>query len=293
MQVHLVDGTYELFRHHFAMPSHITAEGREVAATRGVVGSLLGMLEGGATHVGVATDHVIESFRNELWPGYKSSEGMPPELLGQFSLLEEALAAVGFVVFPMVAHEADDALGAAAVIAAADPAVDQVLICTPDKDLAQCVVGDRIVQFDRRKGVVVDEEGVVAKFGVRPASIPDYLALVGDSADGFPGLAGWGAKSASTVLARFGHLEDIPAEATDWDGAGVRGAAKLALTLRTDLELALLFRRIATLELDAPTIESVDELRWTGPTPDVVAVAERLEAPGLAERAVRLAEARA
>jgi 5'-3' exonuclease len=288
MRVHLVDGTYELFRYHFALPSHVTAAGREVAATRGVLGSMFGLLEDGATHVGIATDHVVESFRNDLWPGYKTSAGMPPELLSQFPLLEDALTAAGFVVFPMVEFEADDALGAAAAVAAADPAVEQVLICTPDKDLGQCVVGNRIVQFDRRKGVVYDAAGVEEKFGVAPASIPDYLALVGDSADGFPGLPGWGAKSAATVLARYGHLEDIPRLAGDWDVA-VRGGAKLALTLHDDFDLALLFRRIATIETDAPTIAEVRELRWAGPGPGLAAMAEQLEAPGLVARAERLA----
>jgi 5'-3' exonuclease len=287
MRVHLVDGTYELFRYHFALPSHVTAEGREVAATRGVVGSMLGLLEDGATHVGIATDHVVESFRNDLWPGYKTSAGMPPELLSQFPLLEEALVAAGFVVFPMVEFEADDALGAAAAIAAADPEVEQVLICTPDKDLGQCVVGDRIVQFDRRKGVIYDDAGVEEKFGVPPASIPDYLALVGDSADGFPGLPGWGAKSAATVLARYGHLEEIPRLAGDWD-VTVRSGAKLALTLHDDFDLAMLFRRIATIETDAPTITEVRELRWQGPGPGLAAMAELLEAPGLVARAERL-----
>jgi 5'-3' exonuclease len=287
MRVHLVDGTYELFRYHFAMPSHVTVDGREVAATRGVLGSMLGLLEDGATHVGIATDHVVESFRNDLWPGYKTSAGMPPELLQQFPLLEDALAAAGFTVFPMVEFEADDALGAAAAIAAADPAVEQVLICTPDKDLGQCVVGNRIVQFDRRKGVVYDAAGVEEKFGVPPASIPDYLALVGDSADGFPGLPGWGAKSAATVLARYGHLEEILRLAGDWD-VTVRGGAKLALTLHDDFDLALLFRRIATIETDAPTITEVRELRWAGPGPGLAAMAEQLEAPGLVSRAERL-----
>ena len=291
MQVHLVDGTYEIFRYHFALPSHVTADGQEVAATRGVVGSMLGLLEDGATHVGIATDHVIESFRNDLWPGYKSSEGMPPELLGQFQLLEDVLEAAGFTVFPMVEFEADDAMGAAAAVADADPRVDKVVICTPDKDLGQCVVGDRVVQLDRRKGVEIDAAGVEERFGVPPASIPDYLALVGDSADGFPGLPGWGAKSAAGVLARYGHLEQIPAGADDWD-VSVRGAGKLAATLQDQFELALLFRRIATVERDAPTVTDVEELRWTGPTPQLRALAERLDAPNLAARAERLAETR-
>ena len=292
MKVHLVDGTYELFRYHFALPSHITSAGREVAATRGAIGTVLQLLEEGATHVGVATDHVIESFRNDLWAGYKTSAGMPAELLAQFPLLEDGLAALGVVVFAMVEFEADDALGAAAVVAAADPEVEQVLICTPDKDLGQCVRGNRIVQLDRRKDVVFDDAGVLEKFGVAPESIPDYLALVGDSADGFPGLPGWGAKSAAAVLARYGHLEDIPPAGADWD-VNVRGGAKLAVTLRDQFELALLFRRIATVEVDAPTIASVGELEWRGPRPDMVAISEELEAPGLLERAVKLAERRA
>lgn len=292
MHVHLVDGTYEIFRYHFALPSHVTGAGQEVAATRGVVGSMLGLLEDGATHVGIATDHVIESFRNDLWPGYKSSEGMPPELLGQFQLLEDVLEAAGFTVFPMVEFEADDAMAAAAAVADADPRVEKVWICTPDKDLGQCVVGDRVVQLDRRKGLEIDAAGVEERFGVAPGSIPDYLALVGDSADGFPGLPGWGAKSAAGVLARYGHLEDVPAASADWDVA-VRGAGKLAATLQDQFDLAVLFRRIATVERDAPTVTDVETLRWTGPTAELRALVEQLDAPNLAARAERLAEARA
>ncbi len=292
MKVHLVDGTYELFRYHFALPSHTTAEGREVAATRGAIGTVMQILEEGGTHVGVATDHVIESFRNDLWPGYKTSAGMPPDLLSQFPLLEEGLRALGVAVFAMVEYEADDAMAAAAVVAAADPEVEQVVICTPDKDLGQCVRGDRIVQLDRRKGVVLDAEGVRDKFGVAPESIPDYLGLVGDSADGFPGLAGWGAKSASAVLARYGHLEAIPPDGADWD-VDVRGTAKLAVTLRDQFDLALLFRRIATVEIDAPTVDSVAELEWRGPRPELVDICQRIDAPGLVDRAVKLAERRA
>jgi 5'-3' exonuclease len=287
MNVHLVDGTYELFRYHFALPSHVTHAGREVAATRGVLGTVLQLLEEGATHVGVATDHIIESFRNDLWPGYKTSAGMPPDLLGQFTLLEDCLVAMGVAVFPMVEFEADDAMASAAVVAAADDRVDQVIICTPDKDLGQCVVGDRVVQLDRRKGVVFDEAGVTEKFGVGPASIPDYLGLVGDSADGFPGLPGWGAKSAAAVLARYTHLEDIPAEATDWD-VDVRGAGKLAVTLRDQADLAYLFRRIATVEVDAPTITSVDELAWTGPRAELAARCEEIDAASVLRRAEAL-----
>ena len=274
-KLHLVDGTYELFRYHFALPSHVTDDGREVAATRGVVGSCLMLLEQGATHVGIATDHVIESFRNDLWPGYKTSEGMPTDLLAQFGLLEEALEAAGFVVFPMVEFEADDALGAAAAVAAADPRVEQVRICTPDKDLGQCVVGDRVVQVDRRKDVVFDAAGVEEKFGVPPASIPDYLALVGDSADGYPGLPGWGAKSAAKVLARWGHLDRIPDDPRRWD-VDVRGAGALAATLAAQRADAMLFRELATLRLDVPVFVSIDELRWQGPTAEVDALRDRL-----------------
>ncbi|CAN5804111.1 hypothetical protein BH23ACT2_BH23ACT2_10840 [soil metagenome] len=291
MDVHLVDGTYELFRYHFALPSHVTDDGREVAAARGVAGSVLSMLEDGATHLGVATDHVIESFRNDLYPGYKDGSGIEEELLSQFGLVEDLLRAVGVTVFAMVAYEADDALGAAARVAAADDRVDRVLISTPDKDLGQCV-GGKVVQFDRRKQQLIDADGVREKFGVEPASIPDYLGLVGDTADGFPGLAGWGAKSAATVLAHYGHLEHIPPDSHDWD-VTVRGASKLALTLKHQMTDAVLFRRIATLEYDAPTVTSVDELQWRGPTPELVARADSVDAPALAERAVRLAEARA
>jgi len=268
MDVHLVDGTYELFRHHFALPSHVTGDGREVAALRGVASSMAGMLADGVTHIGVATDHVVESFRNDLYAGYKTGEGMPPELHDQFHPLERVLAAMGLVVWPMEAFEADDALASAAAVAAADPSVGRVLICTPDKDLAQCVVGSRVVQFDRRKGVVLDHDAVVAKYGVPPASIPDWLALVGDTADGFPGLPRWGAKSAATVLARYGNIDATPDDAVDWDVA-VRGAATLADVLRQGRADAALFRILATLRTDAPTIASVDELAWTGPADDM------------------------
>jgi 5'-3' exonuclease len=290
INVHLVDGTYELFRYHFALPSHLTAEGREVAATRGVVGTVLMMLEQGATHVGVATDHVIESFRNDLYADYKDGSGVDPDLKQQFPLVEEVLAAAGVVVWPMVEFEADDALGAAAVKAATDDRVDQVLICTPDKDLGQCV-GGKVVQLDRRKNQVYGVEGVREKFGVGPESIPDYLALVGDSADGFPGLAGWGAKSAAAVLARYGHLEAIPPLGGDWD-VPVRAAGKLAATLQRQWNDAVLFRRIATIEVDAPVMADVDELEWTGPRKDFADVAAAVDGQALVERAERLAEAR-
>jgi 5'-3' exonuclease len=292
MKVHLVDGTYELFRHFFGAPPHVNKAGLEVAAVRGVLSSVLGMIEEGATHVGVATDHVIESFRNDMWPGYKTGAGVDPVLMGQFGLLEDALASMGVVVWPMVELEADDALASAADVAAGDPAVAQVIICTPDKDLGQCVAGQRVVQLDRRKGAVIDEEGVWAKFGVGPRSIPDYLALVGDSADGFPGLAGWGAKSSAAVLARYEHLEAIPDAAGQWD-VGVRNAGTLAATLKAQRDLALLFRDIATLRLAPPVLADVEHLRWSRPAEGFRALCEDvLDSPGLSVRAHRVAKER-
>ena len=276
MRVHLIDGTYELFRHFYAVPSARDEDGREVGATRGVVTSVLGMINRGATHVGVATDHVIESFRNRLWSGYKTGAGIDPDLLSQFGLLEEALAALGVVVWPMVEYEADDALAAAAVRAAADPRVDQVIICTPDKDLAQSVSGQRIVQLNRRTNEVRDEEGVVKKFGVAPASIPDYLALVGDAADGYPGLPGWGAKSSAAVLARYRHFEQIPEDSRTW-GVNAANAATLAATFARERDRALLFRDLATLRTDVPVFDDVEELRWAGPTPGFAAMATKME----------------
>jgi 5'-3' exonuclease len=290
MQVHLLDGTYELFRHYFAVPSHHDPDGVEVAAVRGVLGTVLTMLEDGATHLGVATDHVIESFRNDLWPGYKTSAGIDPELLAQFPLLEEALEALGVCVWAMVEQEADDALAAAAAVAAADRRVEQVLICTPDKDLAQCVADPRVAQLDRRQRRLLDEAGVREKFGVGPSSIPDWLALVGDSADGFPGLPGWGAKSAAAVLARYEHLEKIPERAHQWD-VSVRGAMKLATTLTEHGQEARLFLTLATLRTDAP-VGTVDDWRWAGPTEKLAAWAGRLGAPALVSRAERVAERR-
>jgi 5'-3' exonuclease len=290
VKVHLVDGTYELFRHFFGAPSHLTSDGLEVAAVRGVVGSVLNLLADGATHVGVATDHVIESFRNDLWPGYKTGAGVDPVLWSQSGPMELALRALGVTVWAMVDDEADDALASAAAVAADDPAVDQVVICTPDKDLGQCVT-HRVVQLDRRRAVIYDEDGVRAKFGVAPASIPDYLALVGDSADGFPGLPGWGAKSAAAVLARWGTIEAIPAQATAW-GVNVRSSPGLAATLREQRDLALLFKRLATLRIDRSLLGSVEELRWTGPTDAFGAVCARLDAPNLDDRAVALAARR-
>ena len=310
MRVHLVDGTYELFRHHFgAAAARRKAEAGDAvgapapagaaesrAATRGVVASVLGMLADGATHLGVATDHVIESFRNDLWAGYKSSAGVPEELLAQFGPVEEALAALGVTVWPMVELEADDALASAAAVAAADPRVEQALICTPDKDLGQAVVASRVVQVDRRADKVIDEAAVVARFGVGPASVPDWLALVGDSADGFPGIPGWGARTASAVLARYRHLEEVPDDVAAWDPAlvrSVRGAAKVAANLAAARPAAELFKDLATLRVDTSLVGRVDEWEWRGPAPVFGEVALELGAPGLAERAARLADQRA
>ncbi len=284
MDVHLIDGTYELFRHYYALPSARDPDGREIAAVRGVVTSVLGMLAGGATHVAVATDHVIESFRNGLWPGYKTGEGIDPDLLSQFIPLEDALRAAGVAVWPMVEFEADDALAAGAMAAAADERVGRVIICTPDKDLAQCVRGTRVVQLNRRTRVMRDEAGVMEKFGVPPASIPDYLALVGDTADGYPGLPGWGAKSSAAVLAKFGHLEAIPADWREWH-VNAANAAALARTLESERDHAMLFRTLATLRTDIALFESVDELLWNGPTPEFAVLAARFDAAVTKERA--------
>jgi 5'-3' exonuclease len=290
-RIFLVDGTYELFRHYFGIPSHRTADGAEVAATRGVLSSVLQLLADGVTHIGVATDHVIESFRNGMWPGYKSSAGVDRALLGQFGLLEVALAAMGVVVWPMVELEADDALASAAAVAGDDADVDQVVICTPDKDLGQCVRDGRVVQLDRRKGAVLDESGVIAKFGVAPSSLPDYLALVGDSADGYPGLPGWGAKSAAAVLSCYGAIERIPDAPQEWK-VSVRGGPALAATLAARRADALLFKDLATLRVDRSLLDSADRLRWTGPTADFPGVCDRIDAPAVAKRAASLAAGR-
>src|SRR6266699_1022578 len=263
MNVYLIDGTYELFRHFFAVPSAADVNGQEVGAVRGVVTSVLSMIERGATHLGVATDHVVESFRNNLYPGYKTSAGVPPELLSQFPVLEEALEAMGVVVWPMVYYEADDALASAASKAAQDNRVRQVIICTPDKDLSQCIVGARVVQLDRRRDILRDEAGVVTKFGVKPQSIPDYLAVVGDSADGFPGLPGWGQKAAALTLSQYPHLEDIPKDWREWPPS-IRNARRLSTSLLNFWDDALLFRILATLRLDVPVFNTVDDLRWNG-----------------------------
>ena len=289
MRVHLLDGTYELFRHFYAMPRQADRNGKEAAALIGVLGSVLGMLEGGATHLGVATDHVIESFRNDLWAGYKTSAGIEPELLAQFHPLEDALRAMGVVVWAMEEFEADDALAAAAQLAAQSKDVEQVIICTPDKDLSQSVRGQRVVQLDRRKRELRDESGVIARFGVGPASIPDYLALVGDSADGFPGIPGWGEKASGAVLGRYIHLEKIPANHAQWE-VPVRGAARLAAALEENRPLAMLFRTLATLRTDVPVFTTVDDLRWRGPTADFERAAQRLGVSGLWERAQRAAK---
>jgi 5'-3' exonuclease len=263
VHVHLIDGTYELFRHFFAVPPHTRADGQEVGAVRGVLASLVGMLEEGATHVGVATDHVIESFRNDLYPGYKTGDGMDPKLFAQFGPAEDACRALGIVTWPMIEFECDDALAAGAARFAALPEVEQVVICSPDKDLAQCVTDTRVVCLDRMRKKVLDEPGVHAKFGVGPKSMPDWLALVGDSADGYPGIARWGAKSAAAVLAVYEHLERIPDDATSWF-VTVRGAEVLARNLRENRDAALLYRRLATLRTDVPLAESLDDLRWRG-----------------------------
>ncbi len=292
MQVHLVDGTYELFRYFYSPGGgHSNDAGEQVGAVRGVLRSMVAMLSDGATHLGVATDHVIESFRNDLWPTYKDGSGIDADLLTQFPWLEEALAALGVTVWPMVEVEADDALGAAAAVAAADDRVERAVICTPDKDLAQCV-GGKVVQYDRRAQQFRDADAVLEKYGVEPGSIPDWLALVGDSADGFPGLAGWGAKTAAAVLRRYGHIEQIPHAPGQWDVSGVRGAAKLAATLHDQFDEALLFKTLATLVTDLD-VGAVDEWRWDGPTPELAAWADRLDAPDLVRNAERLAAERA
>ena len=284
MEIHLVDGTYELFRHYFAVPSHKTSEGVEVAATRGVLGTLVRLLEDGATHVGVATDHVIESFRNDLFDGYKTGEGTPPEIMSQFPLVEALIEAAGFITFPMIEFEADDALASAARIAKEDPSVKRILICSPDKDLAQCVTDDgRVVQFDRRQEIIYDATGVREKFGVSPSSIPDFLALVGDSADGIPGLPGWGAKSSSLLLASYGTIEKIPLDPNKWD-VPVRGAEKLAETLSQNFKKAQLYKDLTILRDNVSVMSNVSELEWVAPEEYFTELCDRLDASKLAER---------
>jgi 5'-3' exonuclease len=293
MKAHLVDGTYELFRHHYGQPEEARSKPGTNGAARGVLWTTYYLLEEGATHVGVATDKVIESFRNELWLGYKTGEGVDPTLLAQFPVVEEGLAAMGVVLWPMVELEADDALASAAAVLEDDPDVEQIIILTPDKDLGQCVRNRRVVQYDRRKQAIIDEDGVVAKFGVEPASIPDYLALVGDSADGFPGIPGWGAKSAAAVLAHYRHLEDIPDAAGRWE-VTVRGGAKLAATLAAARPAAALFKELATLRIDRSLLASTHDLRWEGP-PDPKAFydfCQRIDAGQLFEKVAHLSLAR-
>jgi 5'-3' exonuclease len=292
MDVHLIDGTYELFRHFFAVPSSKDLNGREIGAVRGVLTSVVSMIANGATHLGVATDHVVESFRNDLYPGYKTSAGVEKALLSQFPILEEALQALGAVVWPMVEFEADDALASAAAQAAKDARVKKIFICTPDKDLSQSVVGTRVVQLDRRRETVRDEAGVVEKFGVPPQSIPDYLAVVGDSADGFPGMKGWGTKGAALTLSRYPHLEDIPKDWKAWHPS-IKKARALSESLFGAWEDALLFRTLATLRVDVPVFDSVDELRWQGPGPRFAEYCEQLRAPALLRRVNSLGAARA
>lgn len=285
MDVHLVDGTYELFRYYFALPKSADTKGNEVGAVRGVLGSVLGLIEGGATHVAVATDHVVESFRNDLYAGYKTSEGVPESLLAQFPVLEEALQLMGVVVWPMVEFEADDALASAAAKAACEAAVRQVIICTPDKDLAQCIVGGKVVQLDRMRRILRDEAGVVSKWGVKPESIPDYLAVIGDSADGYPGLPGWGARGAALTFSEHPHLEDIPKDWRKWNPA-IRGAQRLSAVLREHWDDAILYRTLATLRRDVPVFDSVEDLRWRGPKPEFEQYCNQIQSPALYGRAV-------
>ncbi|MBX9670341.1 MAG: hypothetical protein K2X93_22265 [Candidatus Obscuribacterales bacterium] len=286
--VYLIDGTYELFRHFFAVPTSTDDFGQEIGAVRGVLNSILSMLTRGTKYIGVATDHVVESFRNDLYPYYKTGEGVPEPLMSQFAILEDALTSMGILVWPMVEFEADDALASAADKAVKDESVRQVIICTPDKDLSQCVRGDRIVQLDRRRDIIRNEAGVIEKFGVTPASIPDYLAVVGDSADGFPGLPGWGAKAAASVLIQFPHLEEIPKDVAQWPHT-IRGAKKLASVLFESWEDALLYRTLATLRVDAPVFENLDQLLWRGPGGDFEKTCARLRAKDMFRRAEALA----
>ena len=288
MKVHLVDGTYELFRTFFGAPPAADAEGRPVGAVRGLLATLIALTrEREVTHVAAAFDHVIESWRNELFPGYKTGAGIDPDLLAQFDLAEEATRALGIVVWSMVEFEADDALATGAARFAADPAVEQVVICTPDKDLAQCVEGARVISRDRRRGVDRDQAGVVERFGVPPASIPDYLALVGDTADGIPGIPGWGAKSAAAVLAHYGHIEQIPDAATDW-ALAVRSRDRLAAALAAQRKDAILYRTLATLRRDVPLAESLADLEWRGARRDAFeALCRRIGAEELVERVPR------
>jgi len=289
MDVYLIDGTYELFRHFYAVPAAQDANGREIGAVRGVLRSVLSMIEQGATHIGVATDHVIESFRNDLYAGYKTGEGVAPTLLSQFPVLEEALEDMGVVVWPMIEFEADDALASAAAKAARDDAVRQAIICTPDKDLGQCVVGTRVVQLDRRRCILRDAAGVEAKFGVKPESIPDYLAVLGDAADGYPGIPGWGEKAASLTLSRYGHLENLPKDWRSWHSS-IANARRLAASLFSSWDDALLFRTLATLRIDAHVFTSLEELRWKGPRTSFEGCCRAMASPDLFARTATAAE---
>jgi 5'-3' exonuclease len=294
VQVHLVDGTYELFRSFYGAPRAQAPDGREVGAVRGLLASLHSLLrEPGVSHAAIAFDSVIESFRNELLAGYKTSEGIDPDLWAQFPLAERAAHALGLVVWSMVEFEADDALATAAVRCGAEARVERVVLCTPDKDLAQVIAGERIVALDRRHRSVLDEAGVRAKFGVGPPSIPDWLALVGDEADGIPGIPRWGAKSAAAVLARYEHLEAIPRAAADWD-VRVRGAEALAASLHAERDAALLYRRLATLRTDVPLAESLDDLHWRGaPRDDLASLCAEIGYERFLERAAGAAPAEA
>ncbi len=290
MNIHLIDGTYELFRHYYAVPKAQSQNGAEIGAVKGVLASMLSLLESGASHIAIATDHVIESFRNELYDGYKTGDGIEPELFAQFHKLESGLQLMGFVVWPMIEFEADDALASAAVKYSSMDGVGQVIICSPDKDLSQCVKGDKIVQLDRMRKVTRNENGVVEKFGIRPESIPDYLALVGDSADGIPGIQGWGAKSASSILSTYLHLEEIPLDPEKWQ-VTIRGAAKLTCSLKDSIADALLYRKLATLRTDAPINESPLDLEWREPQKEAFDMfCREIGAERLFEKTVRQAK---
>jgi 5'-3' exonuclease len=284
MKVHLVDGTYELFRSFYGPPKRNAPDGREVGATIGLLQSLISLLaDPEVTHIGCAFDHVIESFRNDLFPGYKTGEGIPADLLSQFSLAEEAVSTLGITVWPMVEFEADDALATAARRFQDQSEVGQIVLCSPDKDLAQLVSGNRVVYWDRRRNIIYDEEAVLEKFGVAPGSIPDWLALVGDSADGIPGVPSWGAKSSTALLARYQHLENIPADIDAWD-VSVRGARRLRQNLTTHQEQAFLYRRLATLRFDVPITESLGDLKWKGPKENLEKFCQSLGIPDFTTR---------
>ena len=290
MKVHLVDGTYELFRNFYGAPLKKLADGRQVGAALGLLRSLVALLaQAGVTHIAYAFDHVIESFRNDLYAGYKTGEGIDPDLWAQFQLAEDLVAAAGVTVWSMIEFEADDALAAAAARWKDEASVEQILICSPDKDLAQMVTGNRVVGWDRRRDIILDETGVFTKFGVTPQSIPDWLALVGDAADGYPGIPGWGAKSASGVLSKYEHIESIPEKVTTWEIKGMAPgrAASLAVSLRDHRDEALLYRKLATLRTDVPLAESLDDLEWRGALPRLKELCAELNDESIAERVTR------